>query len=279
MRETNTSALFNLARITTHGAARAGRGPAASKLLAAACLLLLLACAPAARADAIAVSTFDAGAEGWGAVSLNASGAISGTHAVTWNPTGGDPGGHLSRTDPQAGSTFYFNAPSAFLGNVSAAYGGTLAYEVRHSGGTLYNAADVYLVGGASPLTLVFDAAAQPTTAWTLFTIPFSQGQWRVGTLSGAFATQQQITDVLSALTALRIRGEYVDGTNETGRLDNVSINAPPEPTPEPAALALLGTGLAGCAFVARRKRRRQKRRLRARDCRHAYAEPAGLSI
>ncbi|HEX8337337.1 MAG TPA: laminin B domain-containing protein, partial [Pyrinomonadaceae bacterium] len=159
------------------------------------------------------------------------------------------------------------------------AYGGTLSYEVRHSGGTLYNAADVILVGGATPLTLVFDAAAQPTTAWTLFTIPFGGGQWRVGSLSGAFATPQQILDVLSALTALRIRGEYIDGTGETGRLDNVSVNAPPEPTPEPAALALMGTGLAGCAVVARRKHRRHRRRSRARDCRHAYVEPAGLSI
>jgi hypothetical protein len=162
---------------------------------------------------------------------------------------------------------------------MSAAYGGTLSYEVRHSGGTLYNAADVILVGGATPLTLVFDAAAQPTTAWTLFTIPFGGGQWRVGSLSGAFATPQQILDVLSALTALRIRGEYIDGTGETGRLDNVSVNAPPEPTPEPAALALMGTGLAGCAVVARRKHRRHRRRSRARDCRHAYVEPAGLSI
>lgn len=246
--------------------------------LSALCLLVL-ALAPAARADAIAASTFDTNAEGWNAVSINNSGAVSGTHTVTWNATGGNPGGHLSRTDPQAATTFYWNAPAQFLGNMSAAYGGTLAYELRHSGGTLYNAADVILVGGATPLTLVFDAAAMPTTAWTLFTIPFSEGQWRVGSLSGAFATQQQLLDVLAALTALRIRGEYVDGTSETGRLDNVSVNAPPEPTPEPAALALMGTGLAGCAVFARRKHRQHKRRQRSRDCRHAYVEPAGLSI
>jgi hypothetical protein len=235
-------------------------------LLPAVCLLVL-ALAPAARADAIVASTFDSSGEGWNAVSINASGAISGTHAVTWNATGGDPGGHISRPDPQAATTFYWNAPAQFLGNMSAAYGGTLGYEVRHTGGSLYNAADVILVGGASPLTLVFDAAAMPTTAWTPFTVPLSQGQWRVGSLSGAFATQQQLTGVLSALTALRIRGEYIDNTSETGYLDNVSLNAPPEPTPEPAALALMGTGLAGCAIVARRKHRQHKRRRRARDC------------
>jgi hypothetical protein len=271
---TTKSALSNLARKRN-----LARGHTSMTRLLPAVCLLVLALAPAARADAIVASTFDTNAEGWNAVSINASGAVSGTHTVTWNPTGGDPGGHLSRTDPQSVTTFYWNAPAQFLGDMSAAYGGTLGYEVRHSGGTLYNAADVILVGGASPLTLVFDAAAQPTTAWTLFTIPFSQGQWRVGSLSGAFATPQQLLDVLSALTALRIRGEYVDGTSETGRLDNVSMNAPPEPTPEPAALALLGTGLAGCAFFARRKHREHKLRRGSRDCRHAYVEPAGLSV
>ncbi|HEX8147019.1 MAG TPA: hypothetical protein VF591_07565 [Pyrinomonadaceae bacterium] len=40
-----------------------------------------------------------------------------------------------------------------------------------------------------------------------------------------------------------------------------------------------MGTGLAGCAVVARRRHRQHKRRRRARDCRHAYVEPAGLSI
>jgi hypothetical protein len=231
--------------------------------------------------DARSGDLFVTSAEGWSAVSINNSGVITGTHAVTWNATGGNPGGHISRTDPQSGSTFYFVAPPSYLGDMSAACGGALTYDERRTAGTTFVGGDVHLVGGASPLTLVFDSAAMPTTAWTPFTIPLSTGQWHVGTYTGALATEQQIRAVLAALTALRIRGEYVGSTtNETGYLDNVSLNAPdPEPAPEAASVALMGTGLAGCAFVARRRRREAKRRRRSRDCRHAYVEPAGLSL
>src|ERR1044072_8484693 len=123
--------------------------------LSALCLLVL-ALAPAARADAIVMSTFDTDTEGWSGVSLDASYNLTGTHTVNWNGSGGDPGGHAWRLDPQGGSRLYFVAPAKFLGDLSAAYGGTLNYEVRHSGGTLYNAADVILTGGTSPLTLFF---------------------------------------------------------------------------------------------------------------------------
>jgi len=92
MKGTTLSAPSNLARKTSRG-----RG-SITTLLPAVCLLLL-ALAPAARADAIVMSTFDTDAEGWN--------AITGTHTVTWNATGGDPGGHLSRTDPQSSTTFY----------------------------------------------------------------------------------------------------------------------------------------------------------------------------
>jgi hypothetical protein len=247
-------------------------------LLPAVCLLLL-ALAPAARADAIAVSTFDGGTEGWNAVSVNSSYQVVGTAARSYTATGGNPGGAIFGSDFSTG-TWYFNAPSAFLGDVSAAYNGSLAFDLRRAGGTLFNAADVILVGGPSgSLSLFYDIANAPTTAWTSFNVRLNETDWHVGSPSGPLATGEQMQQVLAALSALRIRGEFVSG-GDTEYLDNVSLNAPdPEPTPEIASIALMGTGLVGCAFVARRKHREAKRRRRSRDCRHAYVEPAGLSL
>ena len=275
MKGTTVSALSNLARKTN-----LARGRNSIHTLLPAVCLLLLALAPAARADAIAVSTFDGGTEGWNAVSVNASNQVVGTANVFWSSAGGNPDGRIHQSDFSSG-IWYFNAPTAYLGNMSAAYNGSLAFDLRRSGGTLFNAADVILVGGdpGNLVTLVYDIANAPTSAWTSFNVWLNESDWRVGTLTGPMATQAQMQQVLGALSALRIRGEYGSGS-DTEHLDNVALNAEaPEPTPEPAALALMGTGLAGCAVIARRKHRQHKRRRRARDCRHAYVEPAGLSI
>jgi hypothetical protein len=50
---------------------------------------------------------------------------------------------------------------------------------------------------------------------------------WRVESLDGQPATEQQMKSVLSSLTSLLIRGEYRDG-NETGDIDNIILNGNP---------------------------------------------------
>src|ERR1044072_8164339 len=89
--------------------------------LSALCLLVL-ALAPAARADAIVMSTFDTDTEGWSGVSLDASYNLTGTHAVNWNGSGGDPGGHAWRLGPQGGSTLYLRAAPQFPCGPSGGY-------------------------------------------------------------------------------------------------------------------------------------------------------------
>ena len=96
MKGKRLSAPSGLARRTNRGR------DSLTRMLPAVCLLLL-AFAPAARADAIVYSTFDTGAEGWNAVSLNASNSITGTHTVTWNAPGGNPGSAVSTGAATAG--------------------------------------------------------------------------------------------------------------------------------------------------------------------------------
>lgn len=63
----------------------------------------------------LAVSTFDSGAEDWTTV---------GATSPVWEPTGGNPGGHIWAEDSVGGPPWFFVAPSKFLGDMSAAFGG-----------------------------------------------------------------------------------------------------------------------------------------------------------
>jgi hypothetical protein len=72
-----------------------------------------------------------------------------------------------------------------------------------------------------------------------------------MNSLSGALATDQQIQQVLSSITSLRIRAEFQTGA-DTGHLDNVSL------VPEPQGALLLAGGISAllCLHRARRSKR-----------------------
>ena len=79
--------------------------------------LLIGSMSPVSVAGSIATSTFDTGIDGWG---------LSGdstTTAPTFIATGGNPGGYIHGIDQVDGGTWYFVAPSKFLGDDTAAYG------------------------------------------------------------------------------------------------------------------------------------------------------------
>lgn len=221
---------------------------------------LCLALSAAAHADTIVMSTFDTDADGWTAVTLNGS-TVSAPVGVTWNSTGGNPDGFISRSDFGSG-TWYFNAPVQFLGDKLAAYDGRLNFDFKYTGsGSVFNAGDVRLTG-VNGLVLVLDMPP-PLSAgvWTPMSALLNESAgWRIGSLTGALATQEQMLSVLANIAGLHIRGEFISGS-DSGRLDNVAL----ESVPEPAALALMGSGVAGLAFFMRRKRRLHRKLLTKR--------------
>lgn len=183
----------------------------------------------------IVQSTFDAGDEGW-TVTGDAQGA---SVIPDWHSTGGNPGGYVSADDDVQGGTWYWKAPAKFRGNHLNAYGDTLSYDLRQSSTTSqFNNVEIHLTGGGLSLTR---ETSHPGTSWTPYSIALTESGWLI---SGVAASEAQMKQVLTNITDLQIRGEFVSGP-DTGGLDNVVM------TPEPATLVLLGAAI---PFLKRRR-------------------------
>lgn len=208
-----------------------------AKLVAASVLLLQAGNAAAA----VVSSTFDTDAEGW-IISGDATSGLP--HHVA---TGGNPGGHIEADDSVSGGIWYFQAPSKFLGDLSGAFGQLLRFDLRQSGsGAQIDRDDVILSSGGTVLTLDTLANPLPVGEWVSYAVRLDDSDaWMNG---GVAASAAELLAVLSALDGLRIRGEYINGS-DTGSLDNVSVSV----VPIPAAVYFLGSGL--CGLLAMRRR------------------------
>jgi uncharacterized protein YjbI with pentapeptide repeats len=180
----------------------------------------------------IIASTFDTDAEGW---------TIANDGNPAYFASGGNLGGYFRATDQGTGQYWYFRAPTKYLGDQSAFYGGELRYQLQKFFG-VYNAAFppwVVLAGGGQ--TLIYDASAQgaPANAWTSYAVPLNADSpgWYVATnncwtgtgdscgFTGATPpTPAEFQSVLANLDTLLIRGEYTIGGDSAG-LDNVQLN------------------------------------------------------
>ena len=185
-------------------------------------LCLLTAIFPNARAAVLVQSTFDAGDEGWRVGELL---SLSGSSLPTFGAAGGNPGGFI-----RTGDLFSFNAyhaPSPFLGNQSAAYGGSLHLEERVLSSDGILSAMVVLSDGN--LLLQF-RTAPPGATWTPYEIPLlASAGWEIasnGVLAGAPATELQLQQVLANLTLLSIDADWQTGVDQVD-LDNVRLSSP----------------------------------------------------
>ena len=74
---------------------------------------------------------------------------------------------------------------------------------------------------------------ADRTPDWTRYDVSLSSGSWRIGTLNGALAGDDDLQQILGNLDGLFLAGEFVTPVIETNGLDSVNL----APVPVPAAV------------------------------------------
>lgn len=153
--------------------------------------------------------------------------------------SGGNPDGCLSWQGDQRDWWFFATHSNKYAGDRSFAYGRNLAFDLKAEIAAPNDDFFIPLVvlsgtdANGNPVHLFQRQAGHPTpgTEWTHYSIPLNQAaRWRIATSPSLAlaveATGEDIRQVLSTLTSLRIRGEY-GGFRYRGYLDNVVLGAP----------------------------------------------------
>lgn len=185
----------------------------------------------ASPAEAKATSGFDRDAEGWTITGDAQSTSVK----PDYNGMGGNPGGLITAKDDVTGGTFYFVAPSKYLGDASSVYGKKLRFDLKTTSvSSPFTAYGVMLSGNGVTLIAMMPYDPTPVDQWKSYSFTLAaSGGWKVvsGPDVGAeddfskapAASESDLRSVLSQLEVLRIRGEYNDGP-DSGSLDNVEF-------------------------------------------------------
>lgn len=188
-------------------------------------------------------SNFNTDLEGW-----------TGTGgSVAYVATGGNGGGFLSQTDTEGGYMTVF-APSAFSGNLSAYFGGSLSFDAKNINNT---AADL-LAPGPWFGTVTISGVSGTSKAFLSGMgagSPAPNGQWRnyAAPLSAA-AWTGDLASVLSNVTGISVQLEFNEQIIEVAGFDNFAISN----VPEPGTLPLLAVGGLSLLWLSRRRRNAQ---------------------
>ena len=167
-------------------------------------------------------SNFDTDDEGW-IVKNNTT-----TTATTYNPSGGNPGGHVSVAPPTAGGSintsmgWYWEAPAKFFGDKDLSYGQLLKFDLIQSVAGVDNGVSDIIMSSAAG-SIHFTLPSKPGTSWTTYEIPLDiTADWRWGSKTGLKARHYQIKRVLANITKIQIRCKYSSAAGHTTGIDNV---------------------------------------------------------
>jgi hypothetical protein len=182
------------------------------------------------------LSNFNTGLDGW---------TIEGNGLLSYDSTGGNPGGFARFTDVAGTSgDGWMIAPSSFLGNWTT-YNSTGALSWDH---IIINTGDIDSIVKASAIISGPGGTATYTrgdfqTTWTTFAAPISSSYWSIN--SGSWSS------ILQNVTSLKIRTEAVwnNGNLDVDGMDNVHL------APEPSTIILLGAGLISLLAYAWQRR------------------------
>jgi alpha-tubulin suppressor-like RCC1 family protein len=165
----------------------------------------------------VAASEFESGPEGW-TWAGSASNLIH--HA-----TNGNPGGYIAPWNLWLAQSWYWEAPTNFLRDRSATYGGWLTFDLRLSDPTNAWSAEPDLIISGHQHRLFFYRLIVPGTTWKSYDVSLHE---TAGWLreDGLVPTQEEMRAVLSDLQELKIRGSF-GALSAVGDLDNVTLLAP----------------------------------------------------
>jgi alkaline phosphatase D len=167
-------------------------------------------------------STFSSSTEGWTLQGFNTD-AMDFMVSSSWTgtPLHDAAEGALRRHD-LVGITDYFQAPPAFLGDLSAFEGGSLTFEVREDSVEQPFEAPLLLLDGAG-MRWRFAGAQAGSTTWRSYTAPLGTSSAGWTRLDGTPATGEALQTSLGAVTALWIRGEFSSAFVDS-LLDDVTL-------------------------------------------------------
>ena len=142
--------------------------------------------------------------------------AQEGNAKPNYHKNEGNPGGYISADDDAAGGVWYWSAPKKFLGDKSSAYGKKLEFSLKQSSvENQFDADDVVLVG--NEIRVAFNTPHNPEVDWTDYS------GWKLNDVNGNELSKEDFVKVLSNLSAIYIRGEFIEG-EDTGALDSVVL-------------------------------------------------------